>query len=94
MIISTPRSCRIAARRLNRLNDEIRDVLTSLRRGGALHCRRDLFGLPLTWFLSDGRGPISDQAARVIIARGDIVCVGDTLFEDGLAQTYRYSANT
>jgi len=38
--------------------------------------------------------PVSDEVARAVISRGDVVGVGDSLFDRGLSQTWRFIENT
>jgi hypothetical protein len=58
-----------------------------MRRGAALHC--ECRGRE-RWWLSDGT-EIDVAIARCVIARSDIVSVGDSLFGFTPAQTYRFA---
>jgi hypothetical protein len=61
-------------------------VVAEMRKGATLH----LTYRPATkqWALSSGMR-VADFVARLVISRADVVGVGDALFEDAFAQTWR-----
>jgi hypothetical protein len=81
-------STSVKRRRLDRINAAIADVIDAMRDGAALHF--DQSAACPHWWLSNGttvRAPV----ARVVIERRDVVPVGDVLFDDFTAQTWRYA---
>jgi hypothetical protein len=65
-------------------------VLAQMRTIGAtLHTSHE--GGRTSWFLSNDRRPLADGVGVKVSRDLHIVSVGDCLFADGLAQTYRYT---
>jgi hypothetical protein len=85
--IHTPRELARKGRRLDHVNVAAERVLAAMRRGAALHCTHRPNST--RWALSNGM-PVSDEVARAVITRGDVAGVGDSLFDRGLSQTWRY----
>lgn len=75
------------SKRLDRLNAKVAAVIEAMRRGNALHLQFNRGGE--NWRLSDGR-EIHATTAHIVINHKKIVGVGDVLFTDCLAQTFRY----
>jgi len=86
MTIHTPTELRKQTRRLDRVNPEVHRVLAAMRGGAALHLT---FRPSPQWALTTGT-TVSDAAAKLIMARPGIVGVGDSLFGDQFAQTWRW----
>jgi hypothetical protein len=85
---ANPAKLHANARRLDRLNGEVARVLTTMQqRGEALHFELAWFGA--VWWLSGG-GHISDEVAQIVIRDARVVGVGDVLFNDVPAQTWRW----
>jgi hypothetical protein len=85
----TPQRLRQQARRLDRRLHHAEAVMNAMRAGAALHLQYD-FGSPI-WSLTDGTR-VDAAAAAIVITNPKIVSVGDALFADVPAQTYRYVA--
>jgi putative hemolysin len=85
----TPATLRNQASRLDRLNAGAAAVLRAMRNGQALYLE---FSPGPKWRLSNGRY-VNDETARIVIASKHVTGVGDTLFRDGLSQTYRLIEN-
>jgi hypothetical protein len=85
--ISTPASLRTTAQHLDRRNRGVTAALNAMRRGAALYKMFTPNGT--VWTLSNGCR-VSPTIAAVVIVNPNIVSVGDGLFNDGSAQTYRY----
>jgi hypothetical protein len=83
----TPAKIRSAARRLDRLNIKAATVLAAMQRGEALLLEYRWRG-PV-WCLSGGRD-VPDEMAQVVIKSASVVGVGDALFNDIPAQTWRW----
>jgi hypothetical protein len=66
----------------------ISKTLTMLQRGQALHLQFD-HRRGHVWHLSDGTR-IDAEIAQLLVARPDVVPVGDALFRNAPSQTYRY----
>jgi hypothetical protein len=64
------------------------DVLAAMRRGAIL--QPSIARPGIVWSLNNGAA-VSHRTATAIIARPDIVSSGDGLFDDVVAQTYRYA---
>jgi hypothetical protein len=77
------------AKRLDRLNAKVAAVLGAMRDGNALHLQFKRGGEG--WRLSDGR-EVHASTARLVINHPKVVRVGDVLFTDCLAQTFRYAS--
>jgi|RhiMetStandDraft_8_1073273.scaffolds.fasta_scaffold47261_1 hypothetical protein len=75
------------SRRVDRLNAAVTTVLAAMRAGQALHCEFGQSGP--RWRMSNGRF-VRSEVARLVIASPDVAGVGDSLFADTLAQTFRY----
>jgi hypothetical protein len=58
-----------------------------MQRGEALHFEHAWFG-PV-WWMSRGLR-VSDEVARVVIQNANVTGVGDALFNDAPAQTWRW----
>ena len=89
--IHTPHEFVRKGRRLNRLNGDVERVIAAMRRGATLH--RTHRPNSTRWSLSTGM-PVSDEVARAVITRGDVVGVGDSLFGCELSQTCRFIEKT
>ena len=87
MIIHTPMSLRHQARRPDRRLRTAEAVMNAMGAGAALHLQY-VFGSPI-WSLTDG-ARVDAAAAAIVITNPKIVSVGDALFADVPAQTYRY----
>jgi hypothetical protein len=59
-----------------------------MRQGAALHCSFENKGL--AWWLSDG-ARVPGEVARLVVISADITSVGDSLFKNTVAQTYRFN---
>jgi hypothetical protein len=68
-------------------NANAETVVNAMKRGAALHLQF-VFGAA-TWLLSDGRR-IDTTVAETVIRRPQIISVGDALFAQARAQTYRH----
>jgi hypothetical protein len=86
----SPGKLRNQARRLDRLNGKVATVLTVMRRGEALILEYRWHGR--VWCLSGGRH-ITDEIAQVVIQSTNVSGVGDALFNDAPAQTWRWVEN-
>jgi hypothetical protein len=75
------------ARRLDRLNIKAATVLTAMQHGETLLLEYRWRG-PV-WCLSGGRN-VPDEVAQVVIKSASVVGVGDALFNDIPAQTWRW----
>ena len=73
--------------RLDRFRREVNRILAAMKAGAFLHLQYDR-GRPL-WRLSSGPF-VTPEAAAVVIASGDVVGVGDSLFPGHPGQTWRY----
>ena len=83
----TTAKLRANARKLDRLNGEAARVLTTMQqRGEALHFELAWFGA--VWWLSGG-GRIPDEVAQIVIRDARVASVGDVLFNDVPARTWR-----
>jgi hypothetical protein len=88
---TTTTQLRRRANQLDRLNRQVAVALTALRRGATLHLT---YARPHPiWELSSG-GRISQAAAKVLIQNPNVIGVGDALFKDLPAQTWRWSEVT
>jgi hypothetical protein len=78
------------ARRLDRLNSKVAEVLTWMRNGSALLLAFG-FGAQPVWRLSNGR-QVAPEVARLVTTHPKVVGVGDALpiVGEGLSQTWRY----
>jgi hypothetical protein len=63
-------------------------VLDQMRRGATLQRAHQSNGTTC-WTLSNGRG-VTNLVAGAVIARRDVVGIGDSLFDRELSQTFRY----
>ena len=82
--IPTPDLLQKQARKLNELNRGEIAVLRKMHEGQTLHRGRG------SWRMSDGCA-VADRVAQRVIADHRVVGVGDTLFEGGPSETYRYA---
>jgi len=89
--IHTPHELERKGRRLDRINSGVNHVIAVMQRGATL--RRTNRPNSTCWALSNGM-PVSDETARAVISRGDVVGVGDSLFDRELSQTWRYVETT
>jgi hypothetical protein len=88
-MIPTVKKLDVQARKLDRINSRVLRVLELMRtRGVTLHF--DQSGRPARWWLSTG-AEVGERTAAVLIARREIVSVGDALFAGAPSQTYRYA---
>ena len=78
---------RAQARRLDRVNGKVATVLTAMQRGEALLLEYRWYGC--VWCLSGGRH-ITDEIAQAVIQNANVTGVGDALFSDVPAQTWRW----
>jgi hypothetical protein len=87
MFIPTVRTFARDARRLDRRNRGMITVLAQMRRGAVLsmHFARS----KSVWVLSSG-GKVPFKVATMVIAHPDVCGVGDSLFDNGPHQTWRY----
>ena len=85
--IHTPRELARKGRRLDRVNGAVERVIEAMQHGAALH--RTHRPNSTRWALSNGM-PVSDEVARAVISRDDVAGVGDSLFDRGLSQTWRW----
>jgi hypothetical protein len=76
--------------RLDRLNAAVAMVLAAMRSGQALHLEFGPSGP--RWRMSNGLF-IRNEVAQLVITSPDVAGVGDCLFSDALAQTFRYVEN-
>jgi hypothetical protein len=83
----TINNLRANARRLDRLNIAVAKVLTAMQRGEALHLEYRWCG-PV-WCLSGG-AHIDAEVAQLVTKSASVVGVGDALFNDTPAQTWRW----
>jgi hypothetical protein len=88
MSIHTVRSRKAVSRRLDRRNAKVEEVITAMALGAALHLHFSRHGNAV-WMLTDGTY-VDDEIARLVIQHPDIAGAGDSLFGDGLSQTWRY----
>jgi len=87
MSIPTPTSLRRQAARIDRRRHAADWVDIAMRNGGlALHLSYGPSGA--SWRLSNGKS-VSPEIAKIVIADPDVVSVGDALFRDTPAQTFR-----
>jgi hypothetical protein len=90
MTIHTPDSLhtthRRLARRVGRL-ERAELVLAKMRAGAALHLQHTKQGP--CWTLSNGT-PVPDSIAKLVTGSSSVTGVGDALFRDCLAQTFRW----
>jgi hypothetical protein len=91
MIVPTPTLLGRYARRLDRRNRGVTTVLAQMRGAGASLHKHFARGRPV-WVLSTG-GEVPPDIATLVIANGNVVDVGDTLFGGELSQTFRYATN-
>jgi hypothetical protein len=82
-----PAKLRANARKLDALNGKVANVLTAMQRGEALHHERTWYGG--IWWTSNGR-QVSGEVARVVIQSANVASVGDALFDNVPAQTWRW----
>jgi hypothetical protein len=86
--IQTLAQLQAANRRLDRRRAGVNNLLAAIRRGASLHLSYQN-GRP-TWQLSTGEAVPVDVAEIVIKAPG-VVSVGDALFPNHPAQTWRFA---
>ena len=86
-MILTPANLRVRNRRLDRRLSGINHAAAVMRGGAALHLTYRSGGPQ--WALSTGEA-VSNVVARALIAHPNIVGVGDALFAEELAQTWRW----
>ena len=77
----------LQARKLDRLNTRVTQVIGAMRGGQALYLEFR-YGAE-HWRLTNG-SEVRPQVARIVIRNPNIVGVGDVLFVGMLAQTFRY----
>jgi hypothetical protein len=85
--IHTPGSLARKARSLDRKIRDLEPALAELRRGAALHLS---YSPQRQWRLSSGAF-LTDEVARQLITRPEILAVGDCLFDQSLSQTWRHT---
>jgi hypothetical protein len=85
--IHTPHELARKGQRLDRVGGTVERVVAALRDGAVL--RRTHRPNSMRWALSNGMA-VSDEVARAVIVRDDVAGVGDSLFDRGLSQTFRY----
>ena len=85
--IQTKAQLRQSQQRLDRRSAEVARVLAAMQAGAALHMSYARHRQ--AWQLSDGTSVASDIAA-IVIARSSVSSVGDALFHDLPAQTWRF----
>jgi hypothetical protein len=85
--IHTPSTLRNSSRRLDRRNAGVAIVLRAMRAGASLQLEFHPTGS--RWRVSNGRY-VNDEVARIVIADKQVIGVGDTLFPEGLSQTFRF----
>jgi hypothetical protein len=94
MTIHTPGSLRAGRRRLEarvgRL-EQAEQVIREMRDGAALHLQHAKSGP--RWALSNGH-QVSDDIAKLVVASASVVGVGDALFGECQAQTFRWWQET
>src|SRR5262245_24005300 len=88
--IHTPHELARKGRRLDRINSTVERVIEAMQHGAALHRTNRNRPSSTRWQLSSGM-PVSDEVGRAVISRGDVVGVGDSLFDRELSQTWRYA---
>ena len=74
-------------KRLERLNRAAATVLERMRKRCDLHLQFRWYGLD--WRLSDGR-PVDPAVAQIVTQNPAVVSVGDALFANTPAQTWRH----
>jgi hypothetical protein len=84
---ANPAKLRANARKLDRVNSEAASVLAAMQRGEALLLEYRWYGR--VWCLSGGRH-ITDEIAQAVIQNANVTDVGDALFSDVPAQTWRW----
>jgi hypothetical protein len=76
------------AKKFDRRNAKVTAVVNAMRDGNALHL--EFKPSDERWRLSNGR-EVDPKIARAVIVHPSIVGVGDALFTDVLAQTFRFT---
>jgi len=89
--IHTPASLARTNRRLDRKCRDVDFVVGRMRAGQVL--RLCFTRRKAEWFLSPSGELVTEEIARLVISRPDIVDVGDALFAGATAQTFRYIAD-
>lgn len=88
MSIPTVASLRRARARLDQRRLSAEKIVAIMRKEGqALLCSFERSG-PV-WWLADGRA-VSPEIAKLVIVDADVGSVGDALFQDMPAQTFRF----
>ena len=91
MPIPTVASIRRVRRRIDRRRRSADRIIAAMRdEGAALHCSFENRGL--AWWLSDG-ARVPGEVAQLVVINVDIASVGDALFENTTAQTYRFTSS-
>jgi len=89
--IPTVASIRRVRRRIDRRRRSADRIIAAMRdEGAALHCSFENRGL--AWWLSDG-ARVPGEVAQLVVINVDIASVGDALFENTTAQTYRFTSS-
>jgi hypothetical protein len=84
---ASPAQLRNQARKLDRLNVRASSVVAAMRRGATLHMRYEWYGA--VWWLSSG-ARVDEEVARIVTQDANVADVGDALFHDAVAQTWRW----
>lgn len=71
--------------------DQAKQILDEMRNGAVLHLQHAKSGP--RWVLSTGR-QVTDDIAKLVVASASVVGVGDALFGECQAQTYRWWQET
>ena len=90
MPIPTVASIRRLRRRIDRRRRSAALIIARMREGEALHCSLENDGP--AWWLSDG-ARVPDEVAELVVANVNISSVGDALFKNTTAQTYRFTSS-
>jgi hypothetical protein len=85
--VHTVGELRRARRRLDQKRASLSKALTAMQRGAPLHLQFDRTRGSV-WTI--GKMRIADDVAQLLIRRPDVIDVGDALFANATAQTYRY----
>jgi len=83
----TTSSLRANRHRVERRLEQADFVLTAMQRGAVLHLQFTQHGPH--WTLTGG-GRVADDVAQLVIASASVASVGDALFGECLAQSWRW----
>jgi hypothetical protein len=89
--IHTADSLRNGRRRLDERIEKADQVIREMRAGAVLHLQHAKSGP--RWALSNGR-QVTDDIAKLVVASASVVGVGDALFGECQAQTFRWWQET